>query len=241
MTSQPPPQPLRQLAVHFAEIAQTLAASCLAPDQPPTARLVRLAAATVPAADAVSLTLLASGRPPQILAATSDVARAAIQLQSQLGEGPILQAPRGNDLVLIEDLAADRRWPQFGTLLSEHTNLRSILAVRLAPDDRVRAALTFYATRPNAFTDLDSSLAVILGSFTSVSLTALTEQARASNLQTALDSNRQIGVAIGILMTRGLITREQAFDQLRTASQHLHRKLRDIAEDVIDTGELPHD
>ncbi|MDT4959441.1 MAG: hypothetical protein QOD31_3240 [Pseudonocardiales bacterium] len=45
-------------------------------------------------------------------------------------------------------------------------------------------------------------------------------------------------VAIGILMTHWLITRDQAFDLHGTASQHSRRKLRDMAEDIITTGDL---
>jgi AmiR/NasT family two-component response regulator len=40
-------------------------------------------------------------------------------------------------------------------------------------------------------------------------------------------------------MARELLTAEQAFDRLRDASQRQHRKLRDIAEEVISTGQLP--
>ena len=53
-----------------------------------------------------------------------------------------------------------------------------------------------------------------------------------------LDSNREIGVALGILMSRHLITQAQAFDLLRMASQHTHRKLREIATEVAETGML---
>jgi hypothetical protein len=40
-------------------------------------------------------------------------------------------------------------------------------------------------------------------------------------------------------MARRLVTYEQAFAQLATASQHLNVKLRDIAAEVAETGELP--
>jgi hypothetical protein len=62
---------------------------------------------------------------------------------------------------------------------------------------------------------------------------------RAANLEEALATNREIGQAIGILMATHHVTAEQAFEQLRTASQHTHRKLRQIAADVTETGALP--
>lgn len=69
--------------------------------------------------------------------------------------------------------------------------------------------------------------------------TALQKQVtRAANLEEALATNREIGQAIGILMASDHLTAEQAFERLRTASQHSHRKLRDIAADVVETGVL---
>ncbi len=54
----------------------------------------------------------------------------------------------------------------------------------------------------------------------------------------ALESNREIGVAMGILMEKERFTRAQAFDVLRVASQDSNRKLSDIAMDVASTGAL---
>jgi hypothetical protein len=62
--------------------------------------------------------------------------------------------------------------------------------------------------------------------------------AKANNLHRALDSNREIGAAMGILMARHQLTSDQAFDLLRRASQRAHRKIVSIAADVIETGEL---
>lgn len=61
---------------------------------------------------------------------------------------------------------------------------------------------------------------------------------RVKHLERALDSNRVIGTALGILMATQKITSEEAFMCLKRASQHSNRKLREIAEDVIYTGAL---
>jgi hypothetical protein len=63
-------------------------------------------------------------------------------------------------------------------------------------------------------------------------------QDQATNLAEAVDSNRRIGQALGILMISYKLTDQQAFDLLRGVSQHTHRKLRDIADDVCHTGSL---
>jgi ANTAR domain-containing protein len=62
------------------------------------------------------------------------------------------------------------------------------------------------------------------------------EQVRADNLEKALQTSREIGQAIGILMWSRKVTAEQGFDLLRTASQHTHHKLRDVATEVCLTG-----
>jgi len=58
------------------------------------------------------------------------------------------------------------------------------------------------------------------------------------NLRQALVTNRRIGMAMGILMARARLTEEQAFDRLRQVSQQRNVKLRDLAEQVIYTGDL---
>lgn len=59
------------------------------------------------------------------------------------------------------------------------------------------------------------------------------------NLMTALENRDRIGQAKGILATRLGITTDEAFNQLRRTSQHLNIKLRDVADHVARTGELP--
>ena len=61
----------------------------------------------------------------------------------------------------------------------------------------------------------------------------------AANLRVALSSNRRIGAALGILMYRFKIGNDESFTLLRETSQRLNRKLGDIADDVVLTGELP--
>jgi hypothetical protein len=54
------------------------------------------------------------------------------------------------------------------------------------------------------------------------------------DLRVALYIRDRIGEAKGILMAQGGITSEVAFDMLRRASQRSNRKLRDIAQELID-------
>jgi ANTAR domain len=67
-----------------------------------------------------------------------------------------------------------------------------------------------------------------------------TAQAKIANLETALHTARTIGMAIGIVMERLKIPQADAFDVLVTVSHQENRRLRDIASDLVFTGELGH-
>jgi AmiR/NasT family two-component response regulator len=54
------------------------------------------------------------------------------------------------------------------------------------------------------------------------------------HLLEALESRDVIGQAKGIMMARHGISADQAFDELRGASQRNGRKLRDVAAEVVD-------
>ena len=57
-------------------------------------------------------------------------------------------------------------------------------------------------------------------------------------LQQAMLSRATIEQAKGILMARHKLTADAAFDLLRKASSHRNVKLRTLAEQIVETGEL---
>lgn len=62
---------------------------------------------------------------------------------------------------------------------------------------------------------------------------------REANLQIAVESQRHIGQAVGILVERHRITPAEAFLRLKRASQDRNIKLREVASRVIETGAEP--
>jgi len=64
-------------------------------------------------------------------------------------------------------------------------------------------------------------------------------EGQTASIRTALDSNRVIGTAIGIVMAGYRLTAAQGFQLLAKASKHSNRKLREIAAEVVDSGKLP--
>jgi hypothetical protein len=55
----------------------------------------------------------------------------------------------------------------------------------------------------------------------------------ALQMEEALRSSRTIGAAIGIIMGSRHLSEEQAFAVLKAASSNSHRKLRDLAADLV--------
>jgi hypothetical protein len=65
----------------------------------------------------------------------------------------------------------------------------------------------------------------------------LISQEHAANLKDALRSSRRIGAAIGIVMANRRVTEEQAFLILSRTSQHINRKVRLLADDIVESGD----
>lgn len=59
-----------------------------------------------------------------------------------------------------------------------------------------------------------------------------------ANLEAALVTARRIGTAVGIVMATYKVTDSEAFTMLAACSQSQHRKPREVAQDVVDTGTL---
>jgi AmiR/NasT family two-component response regulator len=100
-----------------------------------------------------------------------------------------------------------------------------------------------YGRAPAAFGVADRANALLLASFAGLALSSAEAHAedarRFETLQVALVSREIIGQAQGILMERERLTALEAFAILRRSSQHLNRKLNEVAQDLIDTGEQP--
>ncbi|MDT4893317.1 MAG: hypothetical protein QOE97_2352 [Pseudonocardiales bacterium] len=202
--------------------------------------LTAVAAAEVPSAQRAGVTLGTKGRFTTV-AATDDVVRAVDQIQYDLGSGPCVDAAVEDSVYRADDLRSDERWPEFGTRAANETGVLSMLSFRLylEDDDSLVGALNMYSDRPSAFDDEALGTGLLLATHGALAVSGAHARKKAANLMNALSTSRDIGVAMGIVMSQLKVDREQAFDLLRIASQHTHRKLADLALEVADTGALP--
>lgn len=235
---------LRSLAATFAALGVQVETSTT---KSTLESIVAMVLDRIPAA-AASITILRRGR-FQTGASTSQQAAQADALQYQLHSGPCVDAIVENTAFHSEDLATDQRWPQFGPRVVVEHGFASMLSYRLgfevpvpgdlpADGQETLASLNIYGDTPGAFSEADEALGLLLATHAAIALIAANGWERSRQLREALDSSRDIGVALGVLMSQNKVTRDQAFDLLRIASQNRNRKLHHLALEVADTGTL---
>jgi len=209
-------------------------------DRGPVQRLAEVAVERVPGARWASVSMLHGGR-FTTAAWTGEQAVRADVLQFEIGSGPCVDAVLGDSLYVSGKVcSSDARWSEWGQRVNAEVGVNSVLSQRLHLQDQsgVVAGLNLYSDAADAFDQHAVGLALVMATHGGLALSQSLASHRAGNLGKALQSNREIGVAMGILMHQHRLTREEAFDVLRVASQNSNRKLSEIAADVVDTGTL---
>ncbi len=205
-------------------------------------QMAQLAAAVVPAA-ACGVTMRRDKEVTSV-ASSSDLARHVDEIQYGTGQGPCLTAMLASETVTITDLAEDTRWPDYRDRALV-AGIRSSLSLPLVTQGRSVGALNLYQTEPGAFTPDQILIAWAFARQAMSALTLVLRQTEQMTVETqlrhALASRALIDQAIGILMGQRRCDAIEAFDILRETSQHLNRKLRDVAVDTISaaTGQPP--
>ena len=203
-------------------------------------QVTNLSVVTIEACDFAGIFLVKGGE-FETAAHTDSLLVEVDELQRRFREGPCIDAFTQGITIYAEELADDPRWLEFGPEAVAR-GIRSVLAVPLFGDGTL-GALNLYARFGQAFGVVDRArgllLAALGGLAVSSARTHEDEARRAENLQAALVTRELIGQAQGILIERERITADQAFGILRKASQHLNIKLREVAQNLVDTGERP--
>jgi GAF domain-containing protein len=220
-------------ASFFAQISQDLMR--FGEERPTLQTVVERAVEVVPACDAASVTLRRRRNRTETVAASSDIARQADQLQYDLNEGPCLEAAVTGEPRMSNHLADCEDWPRWGPRAAE-IGIHALLGIQLSTDDEVLGALNLYSAKPDTFTRHDIDVAEI---YATHATNALTAARLSSGLRTALHTRHMIGVAQGILMQIYELSMDQSFELLRRYSSHTNTKLGDVAEYVVTHRRLP--
>ena len=199
-------------------------------------KVVELTERVIASADEVSVTLVRKGR-AETAAYTGALAMQADERQYGLDAGPCLDAGRGGELLYIADMRAETRWPAYCPQAAR-IGVLSSLSVPLPIQEDLIGALNVYSRKPDAFQEADQRAGEAFAAYAAVAVANADSFAStaemADNLRIAMASRATIEQAKGILMARGGITPDQAFEMLVRASQRENRKLRDVATELVE-------
>ena len=191
----------------------------------------------------VSVTLVERGKPSTV-AQTGALALELDERQYDRGYGPCLDCIDGGEPLMVSDMDREPRWPDWAKSAAA-LGASSSLSIPVPLQREVSAALNIYSLDRDAFDDAAVELASTFAAYAGVALANMhlyTAQGQvAEQLQQAMQSRAVIEQAKGILMGQRRCSAQEAFDLLVRLSQSTNRKLRDVAQALVEdaTGEPP--
>lgn len=200
-----------------------------------------IAKRAMPGADSTSITLIRNER-PFTAAYEGKLALDADELQYERGYGPCVDAGRAGQIFLVEDMRTERRWPDY----ARHAAARGVgssLSVPLPFQGALIGALNNYSVRPHSFSQRDVVLGEEIAGWVAITVNNAEKVARSEkeigHLREAMHSRASIEQAKGMLMERYAIDQDQAFKVLTRVSQQTNVRLRELADTLVRTRELP--
>jgi len=199
-------------------------------------RVVELAALAVPPAAYTGISMLVDDRVTTSVFSDPDVVEID-QAQYNAGTGPCLDAFRDGKVYRIPSTEHDERWPEFCRTALQY-GIQSTLSLPLLVGDDSVGALNLYSRGEDAFSEEDQQHAETFALQAAVVLANAQAywdaRTLSERLTEAMRSRAVIEQAKGILMAQSHAGPERAFDMLRIASQRENRKLREIAQEIVD-------
>jgi hypothetical protein len=180
-----------------------------------------------------------SDRPARMVAMTDDELMSTVATISAGCDTPGRTAFRTGSVVHCDDLTTTTQWCDYARAMVQETPIRAVLSFGLQLHGDALGVLTFYSARPGGFDDAAQRRGRLLADHATVAIGYAASADAADSLRDALTTSRVIGEAIGVLAERHTITTDQAFDLLPVVSNNANRRLADIADDFMRTGELP--
>jgi GAF domain-containing protein len=199
-------------------------------------RVADLACRNIGGADVAGVTMLRDGKPTTTVY-TDPTSPQIDSAQYETGVGPCLDAFRHQLVFRIESTTKDEQWPAFSQACVDH-GIMSTLSLPLGVRGNGIGALNLYAREAAAFSEEHEQVGLMFAAQASVALAnaQLYDSAyrMTQQLQEALTSRAVIDQAKGMLMGQHSVSADEAFELLRRQSQRENRKLRELAQELVD-------
>ncbi|MGY1605358.1 GAF domain-containing protein [Geodermatophilus sp. SYSU D00815] len=197
-----------------------------------------LAADTVPGASGAGVSIL-DELARRTSGATDERVERADALQYDLDEGPCLAATALRQVVRVDDLASEPRWPRWAQAAAA-LGLRASLSAPMVAGDRAVGAVKVYAEQPGAFGAHDEQLLTMFSAQAAILVVNVRSHERARRLTDGLrQSVRErdvVSMAKGVLMDRHGIDEDGALRMLLARATADAVPLRDVARTVVDSA-----
>lgn len=159
-------------------------------------------------------------------------------LELESGMGPCLEAYRTGQPNIVDDLTVDpQRWPAFAERAGEY-EFRSMTALPMRLREERVGALNVFRAESGPLSHSDVAVGQALADVATIGILHQRIMTRSElvnqQLQTALNTRVVIEQAKGVLAERGAIDMDEAFLVLRNHARSTHRRLADLAREVVD-------
>lgn len=197
-----------------------------------------LAKDTIPGSIGSGVTLTDERGRRTTAGASDAIVEEADILQYELDEGPCLDAWVHRTVIRVNDTATDQRWPRW-CAAAYGLGMRSALSAPLVAADTALGAMKVYGAQPATFDERSSHLLTKFAAQAAILLANVQSFENAGQLseglREAMRSRDAIATAKGIVMAREGIDEDAAFVILVSTSQREHRKLRDVAQRLVES------
>lgn len=199
-------------------------------------RRVSSAAASALALEGAGITLRLPAGDTQLITATDDRTMHVERKQDELQQGACIDAMTSSQVVSVEDLAKESRWPDFRPIVLE-AGFRASAGVPIRFRGDNVGAVNLYGDAPRAWATEELTagqlVADLAAGYLVNSYLLRDSQILAEQLQRALDSRVIIEQAKGILAGRHGVAPDDAFEFLRAHSRNVRQNLHDVALAIV--------
>lgn len=200
--------------------------------------LSSLAQETVPGSSGAGVSIMEGGRRTSS-GSTDARVHEADALQYELDEGPCLTAASSRELVRIDDLATDGRWPRWAAAALP-LGVRAAMSTPLVAGDVSLGAIKVYAERSGTFDAHAEQLLTLFAAQAAVLVANVQSYERAKRLsegmREAIRGRDAVNLAKGVLMARSNLDEETALALLLRRAEREETSVAEAARALVDSA-----